>query len=215
MRMALCSLPGHGAFLFVIRGLTFVIKMLTFANVKKKEKPTDGKPKLTQKQKAFCVYYCKNGWNGTQAAISAGYSKETAQQIASENLLKPVIRAEIERLKGNLEDLLNISKARVISEHMKLAFASMADLHETWMTRKEFESLPEDVRSCIEEVSTTKKTYTTPDGSPIEEEHVKVRLYDKQKALDSISKLMGYDAPVKAELSGSFDIHQITGMEVR
>jgi phage terminase small subunit len=32
------------------------------------------KKKLTMKQEAFCKYYMTNGFNATQAAISAGYS---------------------------------------------------------------------------------------------------------------------------------------------
>jgi Terminase small subunit len=35
--------------------------------------------------------------NATQAAIRAGYSERTSQQIGTENLSKPVIRDEIER----------------------------------------------------------------------------------------------------------------------
>lgn len=52
---------------------------------------------LTDKQLAFCREYVVD-WNGTQAAIRAGYSENTANVIASENLAKPYIRAEITRL---------------------------------------------------------------------------------------------------------------------
>ena len=47
--------------------------------------------KLTLKQDAFVKAYLLNGGNATQAAIEAGYSKKTAQQVGSENLLKPVV----------------------------------------------------------------------------------------------------------------------------
>ena len=45
---------------------------------------------LTQKQQAFADYYIECG-NATEAAKKAGYSENTAQQIGSENLLKPLI----------------------------------------------------------------------------------------------------------------------------
>ena len=48
--------------------------------------------KLTPKQKAFVREYKKNGGNGTQAAIKAGYSEKTARKIASENVTKPDIK---------------------------------------------------------------------------------------------------------------------------
>lgn len=50
--------------------------------------------KLTPKQAQFVVEYLVD-MNGTQAAIRAGYSINTAQQIASELLLKPLIAKAI------------------------------------------------------------------------------------------------------------------------
>ena len=53
--------------------------------------------KLTTKQKSFVNHYCSNGGNGTQAAISAGYSVKVAGEVGSENLMKPHIKAEIDK----------------------------------------------------------------------------------------------------------------------
>lgn len=50
--------------------------------------------KLTAKQEMFCKEYLID-LNATQAAIRAGYSEKTAQQVGSENLLKPVISEKI------------------------------------------------------------------------------------------------------------------------
>ena len=47
--------------------------------------------KLTAKQQRFCDEYLID-LNATQAAIRAGYSKKTANRIATENLSKPVIK---------------------------------------------------------------------------------------------------------------------------
>ena len=52
--------------------------------------------KLTQKQQRFVDEYIISG-NATQAAIKAGYSKKTAKQMGTENLAKPIIKAEIDR----------------------------------------------------------------------------------------------------------------------
>lgn len=57
--------------------------------------------KLTPKQKKFADEYVITG-NARQSAISAGYSKNSASEIASENLTKPNILAYIE---GQLEEL--------------------------------------------------------------------------------------------------------------
>ncbi len=57
--------------------------------------------KLTNKQKVFIEHYLAS-WNGTEAAAQAGYggkktNRATLRAIASENLAKPNIKAEIGR----------------------------------------------------------------------------------------------------------------------
>ena len=52
---------------------------------------------LTAKQKKFCLEYAKSE-NATQAAIKAGYSKKTARSVGNENLTKPDIQSELERV---------------------------------------------------------------------------------------------------------------------
>ena len=51
---------------------------------------------LTWKQKAFVDEYMKD-YNGTQAAIRAGYSEKSAHSIASETLRIPKVAAELKR----------------------------------------------------------------------------------------------------------------------
>src|SRR5437868_1419916 len=75
--------------------------------------------KLTLKQQLFCDWYLKLA-NGTQAAIKAGYSEDTAYSIASENLRKPEISAYITKRKRELEDLLGFNKATVIQDLLEI-----------------------------------------------------------------------------------------------
>jgi phage terminase small subunit len=150
--------------------------------------------KLTEKQKIFCREYIVD-WNATQAAIKAGYSEKTSGAIGWENLRKPEIQAYIEHIQKDLEKIAGISRLKVIQEHQKLAFSSIAHLHDTWMTRKEFEKLTTEQKDSISEISTQLKTTRNEDGSLSENEYVKVKLFDKQKSLDSISKMLGYNEP--------------------
>lgn len=80
--------------------------------------------KPTLKQKKFTAEVVKTG-NATQAAIKAGYSKRSAQQIGSENLLKPVIQQEIqsaaaklgidaEYVLGNFKEIADFNKEKVV-----------------------------------------------------------------------------------------------------
>ncbi|MEZ7280390.1 terminase small subunit [Limosilactobacillus fermentum] len=58
--------------------------------------------RLTLKQHRFVDEYIISG-NATQAAIKAGYSKRSAQQTGAENLLKPVIKAELDRRNAEIK----------------------------------------------------------------------------------------------------------------
>ena len=62
--------------------------------------------KMTPKQKRFCDEYLID-LNATQAAIRAGYSKKTANRIATENLSKPVIKEYVaERMAEKESELI-------------------------------------------------------------------------------------------------------------
>ena len=67
--------------------------------------------KMTPKQDSFVKAYLLNGGNATQAAIKAGYSKKTAQQVGSENLLKPVIKESIAKHQKKSDESYIWSKA--------------------------------------------------------------------------------------------------------
>lgn len=71
-------------------------------------------PSLTPKQQRFVEEYLID-LNATQAAIRAGYSEKTAQQIGSENLLKPVIAAEITTRQAKVSESLEITREWVLT----------------------------------------------------------------------------------------------------
>ncbi len=171
---------------------------------------------LTEKQKTFCREYIFD-WNATRAAKVAGYSEKTAGSIGCENLMKPEIQAYIKVIQSDIEKTAGISRLRVIREHEKLAFSSIAHLHDTWITRKAFEELTQDQKDSIAEIQTQTRTEIenkgTDDETAVSVDFVKIKLYDKQKSLDSISKMLGYNEPDKVEHSG--EVTTITGMVVK
>lgn len=160
---------------------------------------------LTEKQKIFCREYIYD-WNATRAAKMAGYSESTAYSIGWENLRKPDIQAYITEIQKDLEKTAGISRLKVLKEHEKLAFSSIAHLHQTWITRTEFEKLTEEQKSAIAQIETQTRIemrYDPVSGEdePIQIDFVKIKLYDKQKSLDSISKMLGYNEAEKLQLS--------------
>lgn len=69
---------------------------------------------LTDKQKRFCEEYVVD-LNATQAAIRSGYSENTANRIASENLSKLDIQEYISELQETTSKRLNITKDEVLN----------------------------------------------------------------------------------------------------
>jgi phage terminase small subunit len=162
------------------------------------------KPKLTDKQERFCYEYCID-MNATQAAIRAGYSQDTAYSIGTENLKKPEIKERIDYMKANLAETAGISALKVIQEHAKLAFSSVADLFTGWFERTEFDLLTPEQKACIKSINTKvlKKNIGTSDEPEIVDvEYVKIECYDKQKSLDAINAMLGFNAPIKQEIKG-------------
>ncbi|WP_270519479.1 terminase small subunit, partial [Limosilactobacillus fermentum] len=69
--------------------------------------------KLTLKQQRFVDEYIISG-NATQAAIKAGYSKKTAKQMGTENLAKPIIKAELDRRNAEIQSAKTMDMQEVM-----------------------------------------------------------------------------------------------------
>lgn len=164
--------------------------------------------KLTPKEERFCYEYLACGMNATKAATKAGYSKKTATEIGRQNLLKLVIQERIQYMKDNLAETAGITAMMIAAEHAKIAFSSIAHLHNTWISLKEFDTLTEDQKTCIQEISTKvikQKAIIGGEDKIIDVEYVKIKLFDKQKALDSLTNLLGFNAPTKTDITSGGD----------
>lgn len=129
----------------------------------------------------FCQEYVKNKGNGTQAAITAGYSKKTAQEIAAENLLKPIIISRIDELRGDLGEKFEDDAAKVINELKAMGFFDVSEvlsLNGNCVVFKSWESIKPEARRMIQSVSDTK------DG-------IKVTFYPKHQALRDLAEIFG------------------------
>lgn len=81
--------------------------------------------KLTPKQQRFIDEYLLD-LNATQAAIRAGYSHKTANRIATENLSKPVIKAEIDRRRSEMQQKLHITQEDIVKQLHSIGFANLS-----------------------------------------------------------------------------------------
>ena len=152
--------------------------------------------KLTIKQEKFVLKYleCGNESDAYRFAYDCSKMKNsTVWANASRLLNNSKVIARLEYLRNNLAEAAGISALQIIREHQKIAFSNFSRLRNGWMELKDFQELSDEEKACIQSVETKKTTRYTKEGDPIEEEWVKIRLYDKQKSLDSISEMLGYD----------------------
>ncbi|MDX0262422.1 terminase small subunit [Sinorhizobium meliloti] len=83
---------------------------------------------LTPKQARFVEEYLID-LNATQAAIRAGYSKKTANEIGAENLAKPSIKAAVEDALAKRSEETRIDANWVLQRLAAEAEADIADLY--------------------------------------------------------------------------------------
>ena len=141
--------------------------------------------RLTGKQSMFINAYLINGFNGTQAAITAGYSRRWARMIAHENLSKHYIQEAIK----SIFDEYGMSAAEVIA---RLSAHARGDIGDIWdMTTHTINwkaARSHGLTLLIKRIrrKTTRTLY--PDGSMSETIEESIELHDSQFALMLLTK---------------------------
>ena len=147
---------------------------------------------LRSKQAAFVEEYLID-FNGTQAAIRAGYSVKTARKTASENLTKPDIIDALALRRSEIAEANDVTPEKVAAEYVLMGFADIGDYVE-WnpdgITLTPSSELAEGATRAVSEITEVR----TKDGVTI-----KFKLHDKKGALDSLCRQMGWNAPAKVD----------------
>ena len=192
---------------------TFQKKNETKRNVSAKKKkaviPVDDGTKetlqnddLTPEQQMFCIYYSRT-FNATQSYLNAfGCSYETAMVNGCLLLRNTKVRAEIERLKEIKRQQIVAGADDIVELQMRIAFADIGNY--VSFGQKEVTDIETDETYMISVVDLKESKNT--DTQLIQEvkrgkDGVSVKLADKQKAIDWLSKyfLVHPDDKYKAE----------------
>ena len=164
----------------------------------------DLQKELPEKQKIFCHEYVVD-WNATRAYKKAYLLDDDKDNHAAVNgnklLSNTKIKQYIDFVKNDYEFICGISKTKQLKELYKIAYSTIAHLHNTWIELKEFEILTDDQKASIESIE-TKIEQRTIEQALTEIKYVKIKLYSKTTALDQINKMMGYNEPEKLNLLG-------------
>lgn len=144
---------------------------------------------LTDKQRLFCIYYIKC-FNATKAYQKAyGCSYNSANVEGYNTLVKPSIKAEIERLKQNRFNRAMLSEDDIFQRYIDIAFADITDYLDFGNEEVEGEFGPY-TKSYVN----IKNSFEV-DGALISEvsqgkDGIKLKLQDKMKALQWLSDRM-------------------------
>lgn len=175
----------------------------------KKEAPIDDGTKatlqnddLTPEQQMFCIYYSRT-FNAAQSYQKAyGCSYESAMVLGSKLLRNVKVRAEIERLKEIKRQQIVVGADDIVELQMRIAFADIGNY--VSFGQKEVTDIETDETYMVSVVDLKESKNT--DTQLIQEvkrgkDGVSVKLADKQKAIDWLSKyfLVHPDDKYKAE----------------
>lgn len=129
-------------------------------------------------------------YNGTQAAIRAGYAKDNADVEASRLLRNVKVRGAIEKKKAKLLKAISEDQYRTMRELCRVAHLDIRKLYDEIGQLKPVSEWDEESAAAVSGVETVRRKSDEfdDDGKPIYETVLKVRTYDKVKALELIGR---------------------------
>lgn len=175
---------------------------------KKKKGGKKGKKNgLTPRNRQFIDNYINSG-NATQAYIEAGYSCNGAGISAFKLLKNTIIQQEIDKRRLEIANDNNVTASRIINELAKIAFLKSSDVFTYTKEIIETEEGPKERSvACIKPQSELNDAALSSIASIKETTTgLEIKLYDKQKALDSLSRYVGLTN--EAEIAKAKNIKQ-------
>lgn len=179
----------------------------------KKLQPVIDNDELTEQQKMFCLFYLQH-FNATKAYQQA---YQCDYKVANSNayllMVNHGIKAELRRLKAELQKDIFVDVKDLIAEYVKQFSADITDFVEVDLTEYEVRDKAgnkvktkdgEQVIGRINEVYV--RSSNDFDGSLVKKisqgkDGISVEMYDKHKAMNELMKYLGGDALREAQLS--------------
>ena len=152
---------------------------------------------MTAQQALFCEEYIKD-LNITQAAIRAGYTPKYADALAYKLLGNIGIQERITTLQAAAAKRNEITVDRIIAEYATIAFLDPSRIFDDDGNCLPLEQIDKASRRAIARIITQE----IGSGDNKVGEIKQAITYDKIKALDSLCRVLGFNAPIKQEHAG-------------
>ncbi len=142
---------------------------------------------LNPKQERFCQEYLVD-LNATRAAIRAGYSPRTANEIGAENLAKPSIADRVAQLMAERQERTEVTQDEVVRE---LAFIAFSDTRHIEMDdHGRLQLAPDAPQHAMRAVQSVKHKKRVEKGGDVVHE-AEYRLWSKNDALKTLAQHLG------------------------
>ena len=144
------------------------------------------KNELNSQQIIFCKEYVKD-FNGTQAAIRAGYAEGSAAETSSRLISYANIKSYITELQAGKSKKTEVTAERVLLELSRIGFSNIVDYLNEGFQIKDLHKLKRSKCAAIKSIEVTE---TTIEG--VTKTQAKFTMHNKLEAIDKIAKHIGF-----------------------
>ena len=167
------------------------------SNVTSGQKPTkkhvagNGREAASLRRQRFIDGYLANGHNATQAAITAGFSPKTACAQGQRLLRKVEVSGEIARAAEQAAQDLGLERERTLEEIAHISFFDPRKLFNSDGTLKSPDEWDAETAAAVASFETVEKSSGCNAGDRPKSRVTKIKLWDKNAALEKAMKHLG------------------------
>ena len=144
---------------------------------------------LKEKHKVFVENYLIH-FVGARAARDAGYEPSNSRVLAWNLLHDPLIIEYMKKRSGEIMAEIKEEQLKIFRELMKVGHSKIRDLYTPAGALKPLDEWPEDIAACVSSIKQKVRTATV-GGITTTTKSLEVRLWNKNQALDILSKVTG------------------------
>ncbi len=161
-------------------------------------------------EKNFIDEYMVNGFNKMAAgqAIKPDSSYVAVNKWVERAFNKPAVKQYYNEKVAALRAENHIEHVMILRELMSFAYSDVTTF--IGLTMEEIKQLPADIRRCIGSIDTVTKTWLGTDKQVVKEVTVKIKLIDKLKAIDMISRHIDFFNADNQSKGGTIDLTKAT-----
>lgn len=157
---------------------------------------------ITPQQERFCHEFVRT-LNGSKAAILAGYAARSANVTASELRADPRIQDRIAELEAPRLTAIDVTAENVLKEYAAIAKIDTRCFFDDLGNLKPVKDWTPEMGAALASFEVVQRNLTAGDDSV--DTVLKVKLWDKPKALDTLAKHLGLLIE-KQQVSGTIEI---------